>query len=119
MSVEDVLLRGSFESEDYRVIFHTISILYHLNCENVLTGLLLSALLAVTIFIFSIMLTFCNTEHFMGLMVVILYCEVDTDTGLCLFVYVRCPERDAQPRQRPAIRNTATVIIHAASSFTL
>ena len=72
MSVEDVLLRGSFESEDYRVIFHTISILYHLNCENVLTGLILSALLSVTIFIFSIMRTFCITEHFMVLMAVIL-----------------------------------------------
>ena len=72
MCVEDVLLAGSFESEDCRVIFYTISILYHLNCENVLTGLILSALLSVTIFIFSIMLTFCNTEHFMSLMVVIL-----------------------------------------------
>ena len=44
----DVLLIGSFE----RVIFYTISILYHLNCEKVLTGLILSALLSVTIFIF-------------------------------------------------------------------
>ena len=63
----DVLLIGSFE----RVIFYTISILYHLNCENVLTGLILSALLSVTIFIFSMMLTFCNTEHFISLLVVV------------------------------------------------
>ena len=34
-------------------------------------GLILSALLSVTIFIFSMMLTFCNTEHFISLLVVV------------------------------------------------